>query len=248
MVLVTERHTLNHTSTLPAAETQSLPGSSTQLPLKRNLSARPPLFVIPSEYSVKPDESPTSLQGGPLSTIIHEPDDPLATVTRQAFIEPKTSSSDTSPTSPTTRHLQRQRMRIHRQLRLIFIYPLVYTLMWLIPFIQHCMMYSDYFAHHLMWFFRIGASICITSMGFVDCLIFSLREKPWRSIQTSDGTLWGSFAVWRSPRLSNAGLVTMSVEGVGGRGMVLEPTLEAGGDWTRIARIKSSVRTSASDD
>lgn len=36
----------------------------------------------------------------------------------------------------------------------------------------------------------------MTIMGFVDCLIFSIREKPWQSISTSDGTLWGSFAVF----------------------------------------------------
>lgn len=40
----------------------------------------------------------------------------------------------------------------------------------------------------------------------------------------------------------------MSVEGVSGRGMMLERTLEADGDRTRIARIRSSVWTSASDD
>lgn len=36
-------------------------------------------------------------------------------------------------------------------------------------------------------------------MGAVDCLIFSLREKPWRNIPASDRTFWGSFCFWRKP-------------------------------------------------
>jgi len=113
----------------------------------------------------------------------------------------------------TQRHLARQRRCIHRQLRLMFVYPLAYTLMWLIPFIQHCTMYSDHFANHPLWFFRIGSTICITSMGFVDCLIFSIREKPWRSIMTSDGSVWGSFAVWGLGRRKARASIGGSVDG-----------------------------------
>jgi hypothetical protein len=129
----------------------------------------------------------------------------------------------------------------------MFIYPLVYTLMWLIPFIQHCTMYSDHFANHPMWFFRVGATVFITSMGFVDCLVFSVREKPWRSIQTSDGTLWGSFAVWHSPRFSSAGLNNVSVHRTDSVGLGLE-RMSMSAEGTAMARIRSSVRTSASDD
>ncbi|KAF2829267.1 hypothetical protein CC86DRAFT_403913 [Ophiobolus disseminans] len=247
VVFATERHTINGATT---GLTQSLPSSPKQLPLQRTPSVRPPLFAIPSGQTIKPESIPSPFgepRGGPLSPALHQPSDSLSTETTQTHVirNDPPSARETSPTPPATRHLHRQRMRIHRQLRLMFIYPLVYTLMWLIPFIQHCMMYSDRFAHHPIWFFRIGTTICITSMGFVDCLIFSLREKPWRTIQTSDGTIWGSLAVWRSPQLSNAG-ISMSVNGGISGGRVVLGSTDDG--ETRIARMRSSIRTSASDD
>ncbi|USP75946.1 hypothetical protein yc1106_03220 [Curvularia clavata] len=100
------------------------------------------------------------------------------------------------PPSPGFNQMARQRARIHRQLRLMFIYPIVYTLMWLLPFVYHCMMYNDYYATHPVWAMRMANTICIASMGFVDCLVFALRERPWRAIPNSDGTLLGSFFVW----------------------------------------------------
>lgn len=94
------------------------------------------------------------------------------------------------------RQLERQRARIHRQLRLMFIYPITYTLMWLFPFVQHCTSYKNKYVVHPIWWLRVVTVICMTGMGFVNCVIFSLREKPWRSISTSDGGLWGSFVVF----------------------------------------------------
>jgi G protein-coupled receptor GPR1 len=91
----------------------------------------------------------------------------------------------------------KERVRIHKQLRLIFIYPLVYTLMWLIPFAKHCMNYKDEFAAHPVYWLTLLSTICFTSMGAVDCLIFSLRERPWRHIPSSDGSFLGSFMPWR---------------------------------------------------
>jgi|TARA_R110002003_G_scaffold96_8_gene7410 G protein-coupled receptor GPR1 len=125
----------------------------------------------------------------------------------------------------------------------MFIYPLVYTLMWLIPFVQHCMMYSDYFAGHPIFSIRMGTVICTMSIGFVDCLIFTMREKPWRSIQTSDGSIWGSFFVWRGRQLgslSNRELVGGSVDSG-----TLERIMTGSVDGVGMRR---GVRTSASDD
>jgi G protein-coupled receptor GPR1 len=125
----------------------------------------------------------------------------------------------------------------------MFIYPLVYTLMWLIPFVQHCMMYSDYFAAHPIFSIRMGTVICTMSIGFVDCLIFTMREKPWRSIQTSDGSILGSFFVWRGRQLgshTNRELVGGSVDGG-----TLERIMTGSVDGVGMRR---GVRTSASDD
>lgn len=60
------------------------------------------------------------------------------------------------------------------------------------------MNYQDKYALRPVWFIRISTTVFMTSMGFVNCIVFMAREKPWKSILTSDGTFWGSFAVWRS--------------------------------------------------
>ncbi|KAK8207982.1 G protein-coupled receptor gpr1 [Zalaria obscura] len=91
---------------------------------------------------------------------------------------------------------QRQRM-IQRQLRLLFIYPCVYMIFWVIPFVQHCLNYSDYYANHPIYQISAIATFCQTFMGFADCLVFSWRERPWRHIPGSDGTVLGSFCFWR---------------------------------------------------
>jgi hypothetical protein len=104
-----------------------------------------------------------------------------------------------SPTNHIERRLTNQRARVHRQLRLMFIYPVFYILMWIFPFANHCMMYSNYLAAHPIYWLSLAATICITSMGAVDCLIFSLREQPWRHIPARDenGTFFASFMWWR---------------------------------------------------
>lgn len=90
---------------------------------------------------------------------------------------------------------QKQRA-IKRQVRLLFIYPVVYGLMLVIPFINHCFGYSDYYTQHPIFVLNLLASLCWASMGLADCLCFSLREQPWRHIHGSDGTFLGSFKFW----------------------------------------------------
>lgn len=112
------------------------------------------------------------------------------------------SDGNTSPFSDApSQHLQRQvaqkRARIHRQLRLMFIYPIVYVLVWLFPFINHCLFYKDQFTLRPVYWLSMINVICVTSMGAIDCLVFSLRERPWRHIPCSDGSFFGSFVWWR---------------------------------------------------
>lgn len=109
------------------------------------------------------------------------------------------------PTSDVQGQLVQERARIHRQLRLMFIYPLTYILMWLIPFVFHCMMYQDKWAAHPVHWLTMLSTICVALMGAVDCLIFSLRERPWRHIIGGDGTFRGSFICWKRPDTSSGG-------------------------------------------
>ncbi|WPH04390.1 Hypothetical protein R9X50_00728100 [Acrodontium crateriforme] len=90
-----------------------------------------------------------------------------------------------------------RRRSIQRHLRLLFIYPILYMLMWIVPFIVHCLNYSDYFAQHPIFPLTATNTFCQTFMGFVDVVVFCWREKPWRHISGSDGTVEGSFQFWR---------------------------------------------------
>lgn len=92
------------------------------------------------------------------------------------------------------RHITSQRSRIHRQLRLMFIYPIVYVLVWLFPFVNHCFTYADRYAARPVFWLNLVSVLCVTSMGAIDSLVFSLRERPWRHMPACSGTFWGSFA------------------------------------------------------
>ncbi|KAI6845661.1 hypothetical protein KC366_g2870 [Hortaea werneckii] len=90
-----------------------------------------------------------------------------------------------------------RRRAIQRQLRLLFIYPCVYMILWAIPFVVHSMNYSDRFAQHPVTGLVAVNVFCQCFMGFADVVVFSWREKPWRHIPGSDGTFVGSFCFWR---------------------------------------------------
>lgn len=90
-----------------------------------------------------------------------------------------------------------RRRAIQRQTRLLFIYPCVYMILMVIPFIQHCFSYSDYFAQHPIFPVSLLGSTCYAIMGTVDCAVFCWREQPWKSIPGSDGTFLGSLKFWR---------------------------------------------------
>ncbi|KAF2265702.1 hypothetical protein CC78DRAFT_542954 [Lojkania enalia] len=111
-----------------------------------------------------------------------------------------TPPRSSTPFSNVHQHMNAERARIRHQLRLLFIYPLVYILMWIIPFVNHCMMYYDKWGAHPLYWLSLLSTMCITIMGAVDCLIFSLRERPWRHIPGTNGTFLGSFMFRRGTR------------------------------------------------
>ncbi|KAF1839439.1 hypothetical protein BDW02DRAFT_473365, partial [Decorospora gaudefroyi] len=206
--------------------THSLPGSTACLPLKRQDQTRPALLAIPSGSTI----SPSNLD-------ILSSQDPTSSVA---------VTTTTPPPAPPCQ-MARKRAHIHRQLRLMFIYPLIYTLMWLLPFMQHCTMYTNYSAWHPVWFLCLSSTLCVTSMGFVDCLIFSWREKPWRAILGGDGTFWGSFSVWRgvpwgwgSGLMGRSGSIAGRDEEVKKMGRV--GTSTGSNDWVRVAAERAKGR------
>lgn len=191
-----------------------------------------------------PQRSDTHLSIAPTRSSITKSKDCLSQQPDVDACQPH--SGDTSPlsecpTSHAQRHMMQERIRIHRQLRLVFIYPLVYILMWLIPFIYHCMTYKDYWAAHPLYWLSLLATICVTSMGAVDCLIFTLRERPWRHIPSSDGSFFGSFVVWR--RMSRSSQRTESRHPTNALQRACTET-----NPLSLPRVRQSVRTSRSSD
>ena len=76
-------------------------------------------------------------------------------------------------------HALRKRHRtIQKQLRYMFIYPLVYLLMWIAPFVTHSYFYTRSFGPP----FNVNSIglVCLCLQCAVDCLIFNIRERPWR--------------------------------------------------------------------
>ncbi|OWP06462.1 hypothetical protein B2J93_9235 [Marssonina coronariae] len=92
--------------------------------------------------------------------------------------------------------LARTRDKIHRQLRFLFIYPLVYIGMWILPFVSHGLQYSDRFAIDPPFAITCCTTISICMQAAVDAWLFSTREKPWRHIPGTDGGFWVSFKFW----------------------------------------------------
>lgn len=90
----------------------------------------------------------------------------------------------------------RTRDKIRRQLRFLFIYPLVYIGMWIVPFISHILQYQSRYAHEPPFVLSCLTVLCVTMQAAVDCWLFSTREKPWRHIPDTQGGFWESLKFW----------------------------------------------------
>ena len=83
--------------------------------------------------------------------------------------------------------LHRRHKAIQKQLRYMFIYPIIYFLMWLPPFADHCFGYSTISPPFAL---NTVAVACLTSQCAADCLVFSVREKPWRNMRRFERPNW----------------------------------------------------------
>ncbi|PQE03805.1 hypothetical protein CJF30_00006503 [Rutstroemia sp. NJR-2017a BBW] len=106
-----------------------------------------------------------------------------------------------SPANPNAQGFEvsemiRTRDKIRRQLRFLFIYPLVYIGMWIVPFVFHILQFNDRLAANPPFALGCITTICVCIQGAVDCWLFSTREKPWRHIPGSDGSFFGSLKFW----------------------------------------------------
>ncbi|KAK5107615.1 hypothetical protein LTR62_000950 [Meristemomyces frigidus] len=124
--------------------------------------------------------------------------DPIVEDKRKSgSVRPGDNDPSTPPGKPMVTKMVRNRQRaIQRQLRLLFIYPVVYIILWLTPFIMHCFNYNNYYAQNPIFALSLLNAFCQCFLGFADVSIFCWREKPWRHVPGSDGTFLGSFALW----------------------------------------------------
>ncbi|KAG6111178.1 hypothetical protein E4U14_002572 [Claviceps sp. LM454 group G7] len=88
-----------------------------------------------------------------------------------------------SPTTINAIGMPRVREKILRQLGHLFVYPLVYMMGWLVPFITHIGWYDQ--TGCPFWLVVLGlVSLCI--QGLADSVVFLMVEKPWRDWTTDD--------------------------------------------------------------
>ncbi|KAI5805127.1 G protein-coupled glucose receptor regulating Gpa2-domain-containing protein [Geopyxis carbonaria] len=88
--------------------------------------------------------------------------------------------------------LCRRRMAIDRQLRLLFIYPLVYALMWVPSLVSHALQFTDRFVYHPSFPLHCVVAFTLPFQCTVDCWLFTIREKPWRYIPDTHSDMWYS--------------------------------------------------------
>ncbi|RPB04282.1 hypothetical protein L873DRAFT_1825841 [Choiromyces venosus 120613-1] len=94
--------------------------------------------------------------------------------------------------------LRRRRIAISRQLRLLFIYPLVYALMWVPSLVSNLLQYRDQFVRDPNFPLACMVAFTIPIQCAVDCWLFTIREKPWRYIPESNGkSFWSRYGFIR---------------------------------------------------
>ncbi|KAI1386083.1 G protein-coupled glucose receptor regulating Gpa2-domain-containing protein [Hypoxylon trugodes] len=108
------------------------------------------------------------------------------------------SSSALLSQEETEEAMRRSREKQQRQLRLLFVYPAIYLLTWIAPFVSHVMGYDSDIAPNgqsgsgepLALQVVSIASLCIGAA--VDCCFFSAWEKPWLHLR---GGFWEGLAL-----------------------------------------------------
>lgn len=80
----------------------------------------------------------------------------------------------------TSNSISQNRDKMRRQLRNLFVYPLVYMIIWTFPFVSHVMGYDDLVSKHDPQWLLILGILSLSVQGMVDCLLFTIREQPWR--------------------------------------------------------------------
>ncbi|KAF4339849.1 G coupled receptor [Fusarium beomiforme] len=82
------------------------------------------------------------------------------------------------------------REKILRQLRLLFLYPIIYVVIWILPFIVQLTGYGRGAPYGM----RLASITFLCFHGLADSVVFSLKEKPWRHSQAFERI---NFQFWK---------------------------------------------------
>ena len=77
-----------------------------------------------------------------------------------------------------------RRVRVERQMRTLFIFPIVYFIMWIPPFINHLYQVITYDSKATSlppgtFVVTVLATIFLPAQGFVNVCVYAVRERPW---------------------------------------------------------------------
>jgi len=162
----------------------------TTAPLK-DVSTKQSRGITAADFAPATSEASLSARvpGGPVSSQRKECEMPtLGTdFTGKTRISNGTAQTACTAEAAATTQLQDTRNAILGQLRLLFIYPVVYLLMWIFPLVIHCLQYSDYFVVHPIFWLNVVATCSLALQAGADCAVFSWREKPWRRVRRNGG-------------------------------------------------------------
>lgn len=121
-----------------------------------------------------------------------------------SIAEPPLSPSSLTPIllhQHYTSSISIHRAKTRRQLCTLFIYPLIYIIIWIFPFVNHALGYGR--DAQPFWLLVLSL-VPLAVQGTVDCVVFSAREKPWR--ETRRGGFWAAVGKgWDAGRASGSG-------------------------------------------
>ena len=93
--------------------------------------------------------------------------------------------------------MARKRSHTRRQLRLLFLYPVIYILTWGFPFFSHALGYDAARRSQEPLWLALLQVLSLCSQGTMDCALFMLQEKPWQHVR---GGFWSSVGLRIQPR------------------------------------------------
>ncbi|KAB5539485.1 G protein-coupled glucose receptor regulating Gpa2-domain-containing protein [Coniochaeta sp. 2T2.1] len=123
-----------------------------------------------------------------------------------AFVTPATSPRPRLPNSPAYDHdplgglslpcpgtTAHNRSHIRRQLRSLFVYPLVYLVIWIFPIVNQAYGYSKGTTTFSPPWLMLCSLVSLAVQGAADSFVFTAREKPWRYTPTTKRTRGDGF-------------------------------------------------------